>query len=81
MARSVWLEIALEQYSNLPADVQALIDARIDALLDNPSPADAGYDASADQWTTIFGSGVGLVLYAVVPTQERVIILRLVGTP
>ncbi len=81
MARSVWLEIALEQYSNLPADVQTRIDARIDELLDNPSPADAGYDADTDQWTTTFGSGVGLILYAVVPHQERVIILRLVGTP
>lgn len=81
MARSVWLEIALEQYSNLPADVQALIDARISALLDNPTPADAGYDAGSDQWTTTFGNGAGLVLYAVVPEQERVIILRLVGTP
>lgn len=81
MARSVWLEIALEQYSNLPTDVQALIDARIDALLDNPTPSDAGYDADTDQWTTTFGSGVGLILYAVVPTQDSVIILRLVGTP
>jgi len=47
-------------------------------LLENPSQLDAGYDELTDQWTTTFGDGAGLILYAVVPKHDRIIVLRLV---
>jgi mRNA-degrading endonuclease RelE of RelBE toxin-antitoxin system len=74
----VWLEIALEQYASIPVEVQEQIDARVDQLLENPRQSGAGYDKRTDQWTTTYGGGIGLVVYAVVRERNRVIILRLV---
>ena len=73
----VWLEIALEQYASIPVEVQEQIDARV-GLLENPRQSGAGYDKRTDQWTTTYGGGIGLVVYAVVRERKRVIILRLV---
>lgn len=47
-------------------------------LLENPRQPLGGYDERTDQWITSYGSGAGLVVYAVVHEQQRVIILRLV---
>lgn len=75
---SLWLEIARQQYASLPAEVREQIDTRLELLLENPRLPEAGYDELTDQWTTIYGDGAGLILYAVVHDQQRVIILRLV---
>jgi hypothetical protein len=32
----VWLEIAREQYTSLPADAREQIDTRVEQLLENP---------------------------------------------
>jgi len=72
------LEIARDYYATLPPDVQEQVDDRIDQLLDSPYQPHDGYDELTDQWTTTYGGGAGLILYAVVHEHERVIILRLV---
>jgi mRNA-degrading endonuclease RelE of RelBE toxin-antitoxin system len=75
----VWLEIAREHYARLPAETREQVDARIEELLENPrqQPSSA-YDQRSDQWTTVYGDGIGLIVYAVVHDRERIIILRLV---
>lgn len=74
----VWLEIAREDYAGLPDDIRAQISTRIEQLLENPRRPRDGYDELTDQWTTTYGGGVGLIVYAVVHERQRVIILRLV---
>jgi hypothetical protein len=75
----VWLEIAREHYASLPAAAREQVDARLEELLENPrqQPSSA-YDQRSDQWTTVYGEGTGLIVYAVVHDRERIIILRLV---
>jgi hypothetical protein len=75
----VWLEIAAEQYAQLPEAGRALVDARLAQLLENPDehPVSA-YDERTDQWTTVYGDGVGLIVYAVVRERQRLIVLRLI---
>lgn len=76
--RLLWLEIARDYYQSLPTEMQLQVHVRLAQLLDDPRPSDAGYDEATDQWTTTYGNGAGLILYAVVDERERVIILRLV---
>jgi hypothetical protein len=47
--------------------VRALVDVRLEQMLENPNqqPVSA-YDERADQWTTVYGDGLGLNVYAVV---------------
>ena len=74
----VWLEIAREYLATLPVEVREQISARIEQLLENPRQPRDGYDELTDQWTTTYGGGAGLIVYAVVHQRERVISLRLV---
>jgi len=74
----VWLEIAREYLANLPVEVREQVSARIEQLLENPRQPRDGYDELTDQWTTTYGGGAGLIVYAIVHERERVIILRLV---
>lgn len=74
----VWLEIARAQYDDLPAEIRELVDARLTQLLEEPKLARAAYDEPTDQWTTTYGAGSGLIVYAVVDEHRRIIILRLV---
>ena len=76
--RLVWLEIAREYLASLPVEVREQVSARIEQLLENPRQPRDGYDELTDQWTTTYGGGAGLIVYAVVHERERVIILRLV---
>lgn len=55
-----------------------MISTRIEQLLENPRQPRDGYDERTDQWTTTYGDGAGLIVYAVVHERQRVIILRLV---
>lgn len=76
---AVWVEIAREQYALLPPEAREQVDARIEQLLENPRQhPPSAYDSATDQWTTTYGAGAGLIVYAVVHQRERVIILRLV---
>jgi mRNA-degrading endonuclease RelE of RelBE toxin-antitoxin system len=74
----IWLEIAYADYESLPEDIRTQISARIEQLLENPRQSRDSYDERTDQWTTIYGDGAGLIVYAVVHERQRVIILRLV---
>ena len=74
----VWLEIAREYLARLPVEVREQVSARIEQLLENPRQPRDGYDELTDQWTTTYGGGAGLIVYAVVHQRERVISLRLV---
>lgn len=73
-----WVQVAREQYDGLPGDIQQRVDERIEQLLERPEGPRQAYDAPSDQWTTTYGSGAGLILYAVVREHRRVLILRLV---
>ncbi len=75
---ALWLEVAVEQYTALPLAAQRQVDARVEELLDRPEGPRGSYDPRSDSWTTTYGGGAGLILYAVVPERRRVLILRLV---
>lgn len=75
----VWVEIAREQYVALPREAREQVDARLEQLLENPRrPSGSAYDVATDQWTTTYGAGAGLIVYAVVHERQRLIVLRLV---
>ena len=74
----IWLEIAYADYTSLPERARAQISSRIEQLLENPRQPRGSYDQLTDQWTTTYGDGSGLIVYAVVHERQRVIILRLV---
>jgi hypothetical protein len=74
----IWLEIAYADYTSLPERTRNQINARIEQLLENPRQPGDSYDQLTDQWTTTYGGGAGLIVYAVVGERQRMIILRLV---
>ncbi len=74
----VLLEVAREYLASLPVEVREQVSARIEQLLENPRQPRDGYDELTDQWTTTYGGGAGLIVYAVVHERERVTSLRLV---
>ncbi len=52
----MWLEIARQQYDDLPAHVRELVDHRIEQLLDAPTAdRDAVYNQRSDQWSVPLG--------------------------
>lgn len=73
-----WLQIPREQYAALPAETQRQVDDRIEQLLEHPEGPLHAYDPPSDSWTTTYGDGAGLILYAVVHGHRRVLILRLI---
>lgn len=73
-----WLEIPLDQYAALPAAARRQVDDRVQQLLAQPEGPPPAYDPLSDSWTTTYGDGAGLILYAVVHQHRRVLILRLV---
>lgn len=60
-----WLQIPLEQYDALSDQAQRQVDVRVAELLKEPDGASQAYDAPSDQWTTTYGGGAGLIVYAV----------------
>ena len=49
-SRLVWLQIADQQYHDLPAEPRELVDRRIAQLLENPTvDTDAVYNERSDQ--------------------------------
>ncbi len=76
--RQVWLEIAEQQYLDLPAELLDPVDRRLTQLVDNPTAdPDATYHERSDQWSLPVGDH-GFLFYAVVADPPTVIILRLV---
>ena len=81
MARftSRWLEIARDRYHSLPQDHQRAIDTRVAELLERPEGPAGAYHRRRDHWTTPYGDGLGLIVYAISTEHDRVLILRFVG--
>jgi hypothetical protein len=77
--RLVWLQVADQQYHEVPAEVRALVDRRLAQLVENPT-ADphADYNQRSDQWSVPLGED-GFLFYAVVRYPATVIVLRLVS--
>ncbi len=76
-----WLEIAQDQYYSLPDDHQRAIETRVAGLLERPEGPAGAYHRGCDQWTTTYGAGLGLIVYAISDDRNRVLILRLVRSP
>jgi hypothetical protein len=76
--RPVWLEIAEQQYRNLPEDVRDLVDRRLAQLFENPTAdPDAVCNEPSDQWSITLDDH-GFLFFAVVREPATVIVLRLV---
>lgn len=73
-----WLQLAIDQYFELPDEQRHQVDQRIEELLVAPEGPSRSYDQPSDQWTTTYGDGTGLIVYAVVPEYRRVLILRII---
>ena len=77
--RLVWLQIADQQYHEVPAEVRALVDRRLAQLVENPTAdPDADYNRRSDHWSVPLGEE-GFLFYAVVRDPATVIVLRLVS--
>ncbi len=75
----VWLEIAEQQYRDLPAGLRDLVHRRLFQLLENPTAdPDAVYNERSDQWSVPLGEH-GFLFYAVVRDPAKVIVLRVVS--
>jgi len=76
--RPVWLDIAEQQYRNLPDDVRDLVDRRLAQLFENPTAdPDAVYNEASDQWSITLGDH-GFLFFTVVRDPATLIVLRLV---
>ena len=75
----IWPEIADEYYASLPDATQNQIDQRVRELLEDPHGSNRGdYDLRSDQWTTVYGAGAGLLVYALVEVNRTLLVLGLV---
>ncbi len=75
--RSIWLEIAREQYNALGEPEQEQVRARVEQLIERPELPPSAYGPASDQWITTYGGGAGLIVCAIVRDRQAVIILRL----
>ncbi|TKV35320.1 hypothetical protein [Mycobacteroides abscessus] len=71
----VWLEIARQQYESFSEEIQCQVDVKLDLLLDDPE-SHGDYDKPSDQWTTDFGDGAGLIVYAVSKSSSCVLSVK-----
>ncbi len=75
---SGWADVALDQYLALPAEEQALVDARLAELLDEPNGPHSMCDPVTDHWTTTAAYGSVLMVYVFRVGLPRLVVLRLV---
>jgi hypothetical protein len=47
-----WVDVAREQYADLPSEVQRLVDLRLADLLEEPDDPRCSEDVASGQWTT-----------------------------
>jgi hypothetical protein len=80
----IWLQIAGQQYRDLPEDLRTLTDRRLAQLIENPTAdPDADYNQASDQWSVPLGEH-GLLFYAVVrdpATVDRASLGQLLTSP
>lgn len=78
-SRLVWLQIASQQYHDLPAAMRDVVDHRLAQLVENPTAdPDAVYNPASDQWSVPLGAD-GFLFYAVVRHPATVIVLRVIS--
>lgn len=78
-SRLVWLQIADQQYHDLPDTIRDVVDQRLAQLLEDPiADPDAVYNPASDQWSVPLGDD-GFLFYAVVRDPPTVIILRVIS--
>jgi hypothetical protein len=78
-SRLVWLQIADQQYHDLPDTVRAVVDECLTQLVENPTAnPDTVYNPASDQWSVPLGDD-GFLFYAVVRDPATVIVLRVIG--
>lgn len=77
-SRLIWLQIADQQYQDLPDPLRAMVDRRVAHLVEDPTgDPDAVYNPDVDQWSVPLEED-GFLFYAVVRDPATVIVLRLV---
>ena len=72
-SRLIWLQIASQQYRDLPDDLRTLTDRRLAQLIENPTAdpdSDSDYNKTSDQWSVPLGEQ-GLLFYAVVRARPQ----------
>jgi hypothetical protein len=73
-----WLEIAEQQYRDLPANLRDVVDHRLARLVQDPTAdRDAVYSAASDQWSVPVADE-GFIFFAVVRNPPTLIVLRLI---
>ena len=73
-----WVDVSREQYAELDADTQHLIDLRLADLLEHPDGPGCSEDSLSGQWVTSDRLGRGLILYSFRQGGPRLVILRLI---
>lgn len=75
----VWLEIAEQQYRDLPTELRDLVDRRLTQLLENPTAdPDVVYNERSDRYSVPLGEH-RFLFYAVARDPAKVIVLRVVS--
>lgn len=71
------VEIARDQLAAQPIALRTETLRRIDQLAQRPHEQ-AGYDAATDLWTTTYGGGAGILVYAVVEAHHTILVMRII---
>lgn len=72
---AVWTDVPRAQYDALPDVARKAFDKKFEAVLNDPYGV-GDYDKLADQWSTDFAGGAGMLVYVVGDKTIRVVVLR-----
>ena len=72
---AVWTDVPQAQYNALPDAARKAFDETFEAVLNDPYEV-GDYDKLADQWSTDFADGAGMLVYIVGDKTIRVVVLR-----
>ena len=71
----VWPDVPRAQYDALPVAARRAFDEKFEMVLNDPYGV-GDYDKLADQWSTDFADGAGMLVYIVNDRTIRVVVLR-----
>ncbi len=72
---AVWSDVPRAQYEALSEESRKAFDEKFELVLNDPYGV-GDHDGLADQWSTDFDNGSGLVVYIVNDNTIRVVVLR-----
>ena len=73
---AIWVDHATDQYNSLPAHVRQAVMDTVGQMEADPDPTRFGdYDKGTDSYIAAFD--YGLIMYAVVASMLRIILLRI----